>query len=182
MKIMRFELLRKIRENLINLISENAPANKFLAELLKARECLNKLPQNLTLMARVWTSTASENALRETRALDEKARTRHRAYLLEHVANLVLEIEKMLNAQQVEVPPIRFEREEHAEILNEERVKGCFIERAPLKGAWLYEVPVNLVEIEKTAEELKKEQGFWDACPEKLENSLAGMAKSKGNQ
>lgn len=174
---MSFESLRKVRENLINLISEDASANKFLAELLKAQEFLNKLPENLTLMARVWARGASEYALSEVRALDEKTRAKHRAYLLEYVAKLVLEIEKILKAQQVEFPSIKVKREEYAEIINEQRVKDCFIERGPLKGIWLYEVPVNLLEIEKTAREFRKRGSSWGISLEKLENSLAGLAK-----
>lgn len=174
---MSFELLSKTRENLINLISENAPANKFLAELIKAQEHLNKLPENIVFMARVWARTASEQALMEMGALDERARTTHRTSLLRHVANLLSEIDKMLRAQQVEAPLIKFERKEHTEIINEEMVKSCFIERGPLKGIWLYEVPVGLLEIEKRAKELGKERAFWDVSLEKLENSIAGEAK-----
>lgn len=152
---MNFELLMKVRENLINLISEDASANKFLAELFKAQDLLSNLPENLTFMARVWARIAIERALSEIGALDEKTRAKYRACLLEAVANLILETEKMLKAQQMKFPSIKVKREEQAEVINEQKIKDCFIEHGPLKGVWLYEVPVNLSEIEKAASEIR---------------------------
>lgn len=174
---MNFELLMKVRENLINLISEDASANKFLAELFKAQDLLSNLPENLTFMARVWARIAIERALSEIGALDEKTRAKYRACLLEAVANLILETEKMLKAQQMKFPSIKVKREKQAEVINEQKIKDCFIEHGPLKGVWLYEVLVNLSEIEKAASEIRKRRGSWSISLEKLENSLAGLAK-----
>lgn len=46
-----------------------------------------------------------------------------------------------------------------------------------LRGWRLYEVPVNLLEIEKTAKEIRKRRDSWSISLEKLENSLAGLAR-----
>ena len=168
------KMLKKLRDNLVNLISVGAPAHKFLAELLDLRNVLKRFPE--LSGADTWAMIASVDAQNEIEAISEDEKKRHRASMLKWISKAILEIDEFLRTKQIRVPEVTFEGKEESSIMNEEKVKKCFIEKGPIKGVWLFEVPVNLKQIEEKAAELEKQE-FWDFSLDKLENTLSPLAK-----
>ena len=177
---MSLEDIRKHRDNLVKLISEDAPTTKFLAELLELRKFFGYFPESvLPLTAKVNLNVALSRAELEIGAVDEKSKRFWRGQLLHFVSALVKDIDDILKSKQIKIgEEFRFERYIIPELENEQDIIKCFIEKGPLKGVWLFEVPVKLKEIKKAAREAMEKPDWTEFLDrEKIQNVFLPMAK-----
>jgi hypothetical protein len=163
--------LKLHRDNLLKLIADDAPSNKFLEELMRLRETALKF--DLKFSYRL--DEALSRAL-----LDYQHPSRYiRNLMITYVYGLIKEdIDNLLYSKQVVLPkpkPSDFPTYESS--LSEKEVIDCFIQKSGLSGLWFKEIPVGLKKVDEVADEERRKGGFEWLSDEKFRNLFLGICK-----
>jgi hypothetical protein len=167
--------LKLHRDNLLKLIAEDAPSNKFLEELMRLRETALKF--NLKEFFDGFFNPL-DNAL--TMALsDYKYPSRYtRNLMIEFVYRLIKRIDYLLYNRKVMLPtPKPSDFPEYESHLSEKEVVDCFIQKSGLNGLWFKEFPAGLKKVDEVANEERKKGGFEWLSDEKFRNLFLGICK-----
>lgn len=163
--------LKLHRDNLLKLIAEDAPSNKFLEELMRLRETAFKF--NLKVSYRL--DGALSSAL-----CDYQHPSRYiRNLMISYVYGLIKEdIDNLLYSRQVVLPkPKPSEFPMYESYLSEREVVDCFIQKSGLSGLWFKEFPVGIKKVDEIANEERRKGGFEWLSDEKFRNLFLGICK-----
>jgi hypothetical protein len=164
-------VLKSHRDNLLKLIADDAPSNKFLVELMKLRETAFQF--NLKFSYRL------DQALFYALLDYQHPSTSTRKSMILFVYNLIKEeIDNILYGNQVELfKPKPSDFPVYESYLSEREVIDCFIQRSGLRGLWFKEFPVGLRKVDEAADE-ERRKGGWDWLnDEKFRNLFLGICK-----
>lgn len=166
-----WESLKLHRDNLVKLIMEDAPSNKFIAELIEVREIILKL--NFKVSYRL--NSALSHAFSDYQYPSKYIRS----LMISEVVGLIEEIGNILSSSKQVILPklIPSDFPKYEDLLSERAIVDCFIQHGPLSGIWFKEFPVGLKKVIEKADEERKKGNFEWISEEKFGNLFSGICQ-----